>query len=284
MTQKPPQKPKINGIARLIFTLKSTMDIPKNSSKCAFTVVLVIFLLFSTSRFVLSNSIRERVEEALTAYNQDLPEELGGGIRLLSVTLADKPVLYDGNEKGAVIWVYDYKLNDPYTEKKKVAELERISRTVSVCGSQLGSSVINNGYVLKYQFKEFKGPVLKEFLVGYNECDLYSVIDRKIDKFEATWNKEHKEILPVRLDELTELVSISSKNGILMYITRLPKFSRKDLNSSAPTVLSEHALNSFCQSPDMNFLLSSQFSIKSVFLDRDSKEIVQIIISQSDCE
>ena len=89
MTQKPPQKPKINNITRVVFTLKSAMNIPKNLPKGVFTVVLVIFLLFSTSRFVLSNSLRERVEEALTNYNQDLPKELGGGIRLLSVTLAD---------------------------------------------------------------------------------------------------------------------------------------------------------------------------------------------------
>ena len=145
MTQKPPQKPKINSIARLIFTLNSVMNIPKNPSKGAFTAVLVILLLFSTSRFVLSNSLRERVEEALTAYNQNLPEELGGGIRLLSVTLADKPVLYDGNEKGAVIWVYDYKLNDS------------VSITPAVFGgtskNSSGTKVDMSGYVVNTTLK-----------------------------------------------------------------------------------------------------------------------------------
>ena len=248
--------------------------------------IAIAFLLLFLSGYgsaIFAASIKDQVRGAVLAYNKKLPEDLGGGISIRSVELRDNTISYNGEEKEVVLWIYDYELNDKYTEKKKVAALERLSKIISVCSSPLTSEAIKNNFILKYQFYQKGGDILIEFFVGDSECKNFNVAGGEISKFEEYWNRGHKKILPVRLDEFTELVTIISKNKSLTYVTRLPVFSKEDLNSGAPKLLSEHAQNSFCNSPDLQILLSYGFKVKNIFVDRNNDEIVRASVKSKDC-
>ncbi len=247
---------------------------------------VITFLLLFLSAYgstAVAASIKDQVRDAIIAYNKKLPEDLGGGISIRSVELKDNTISYNGEEKEVVLWIYDYELNDKYTEKKKVAALERLSKIISVCDSALTAEAIKNNFILKYQFYQRGRGILTEFFVGERECENFNLANGEISKFEDYWNRGHKKILPVRLDEFTELVTIISKNKSLTYITRLPVFSKEDLNSGAPKLLSEHAQNSFCNSPDLQILLSHGFKVKNIFLDRNNDEIVRASVKSKDC-
>lgn len=253
-----------------------------NYKKIIAVIVSVLVCILPST--VGGKDIESRIKENIQNYRKDLPKDVGRGIKLVRLTLQDDYSIYNGESKKVVHWEYKYQLDDRYTDKYKLAQLERISTIVSVCDLALTITALKHNFISKYTFNDDLGNNLVEFFLGSEECDDFRLKKGSMALFQKNWTNAHESILPVRLDEFTELLTVSAGQKVIKYVTRLPIFSKAQLNADAPSLLSEHSRESFCSSPDLKVLFSYGFKSLNLFIDKNMEEIVLSETKPSDCK